>query len=46
MFKAYFCQKKGDHRKKGWPRMVLTYDLPTPSILQKEAFLAKYGFNI
>ena len=28
-------------KKKGWPRMVLTYDLPNPPILQKEAFLAQ-----
>ena len=26
--------------------MVLTYDLRTPPVLQKEAFLAKYGLNL
>ena len=36
-----WAKKKGNHQKKGWPRMVQTHDLPTPPILQKEAFLAK-----
>ena len=33
--------KKREIIKKGWPRMVQTHDLPTPPIMQKEAFLAK-----
>ena len=38
-FKLFLAPK--NYQKTGWPRMVLTNDLPTPPILQKEAFLAK-----
>ena len=39
----YFCKKRQKHQKNICENMVEGYDLPTPPILQKEAFSAKYG---